>query len=745
VIRNRLIIFIFLAAIFSMGYSLFSGCNSSSKHSEPQSVNTPEFVGEKKCESCHREQHNEWRSSDHFKAMLPANDTTVLGDFNNAVLVADGVTNRFFKNNGKYFVNVAEADGQNKDYEILFTFGYFPLQQYLVEFPGGRMQSLRVSWNSRDKKWFHQYTGQNIYHKDWLHWTGNSQNWNTMCASCHSTNLKKNYDYNADSYNTTYTDINVACESCHGPGSNHVNFMQTGEYKKGKRLFNSGFVYSRDTVSQLQLNSCAPCHARKSEISDSLYHSGELLDNFIPQIITNEFFFADGQIKDEDYEYSSFTQSKMFHNNVKCSNCHNPHSGKLKLEGNNLCTSCHKMEYDNPSHHFHEINTEGAKCVNCHMAAKTYMGNDHRRDHSFRIPRPDQSVKYGTPNACNGCHKNESTKWAADAVIQHYGKERAYHFSDDLIPGSLINDKSEAHLIKLISDFKQPEIARATAANYLGLIASEAAVNALVKALSDEKALVRFHALMSLQNFDPVYWKAAAPACLTDKVRAVRIAAATLFQVLAPNQIPDNLNASYLAADAERQKYLHYQTDFSVGNVMLADYELQNKKYTEAVKNYLRGLQKDSLMNYARLNLSAAYNSLGQNENAINQLMVAAKIDPNNERIYYNLALLYYEIKELPKATSNFEKAVNLKSNNPSVYYNYGLLLQEQNKMKEAEKILLKGYSINPMAENLNYALAFNYLQQNLPDKAKKHAILLMQIDPTNAQYKAIYNKLGLF
>ncbi len=165
----------------------------------------------------------------------------------------------------------------------------------------------------------------------------------------------------------------------------------------------------------------------------------------IPQVLNNEYYFPDGQIKEEDYEYGSFAQSKMFHNNVKCSNCHNPHSGKLKLEGNLLCLSCHKPEYDNPSHHFHAVNSEASKCINCHMPQKTYMGVDHRRDHSFRVPRPDQSVIYNTPNTCNSCHKNQSPQWASDAIVKWYGPERAYHFSDDLVPGSLLNDKSEKH------------------------------------------------------------------------------------------------------------------------------------------------------------------------------------------------------------------------------------------------------------------------------------------------------------
>ena len=731
----------FLLITGVMFYLIITGCStkSSTTGSSPEIA---EYVGEAQCQSCHASEHSDWKQSDHFRAMQLANDSTVLGDFNDAVLFSDGVTNRFFKNGNKFFVNTQGADGKNQDFEVLYTFGHFPLQQYLVAMPGGKMQSLRASWNSRDKKWFHQYAGKKIHHGDWLHWTGNSQNWNTMCASCHSTDLRKNYDVGSDSYQTTWKDINVGCESCHGPGSNHIEFMQTADYKNGQRLPKSGFVYSRDTISQLQMNTCAPCHARKTDIAATFAHSGEILDDLIPQVVTDEYFFADGQIKEEDYEYSSFAQSKMFHNKVKCSNCHNPHSGKLRLEGNKLCLSCHKADYDNPSHHFHASNTESSKCVNCHMPEKTFMGNDHRRDHSFRIPRPDQSQKYGTPNTCNSCHTNKSPQWAAAAIIKWYGPQRSYHFSDDLIPGSLRNDKSEKHLMKLVTDTTQPEIVRAAAVNYLGDIITPSSSNILLRMLEDKKALVRYHAIRALQNFPQQVWKQNAYSALSDKVRAVRIAAADLYHTIPSQELPEAVKTAFREADAENRAFLNYQSDFPVGNVMLADFELQGGDYANAIKNYLRGLKKDSLMNYARLNLSAAYNSAGQNAAALKTLQDAAKIDPSNDRIYYNLGLLCYEMNDMISAESHFQKAAKLGSPNPSLYYNYGLLLQRQGKLTDAEKVFLAGYSKDPQAENINYALAVFYLQQNNTQQARKHAAILYQINPRHPDYQQIFSAM---
>jgi predicted CXXCH cytochrome family protein len=265
-----------------------------------------------------------------------------------------------------------------------------------------------------------------------------------------------------------------------------------------------------------------------------MIHSDEIMDDLIPQVISNEFYFADGQINEEDYEYGSFAQSKMFHNNVQCNSCHNSHSGKLKLTGNDLCMSCHEPKYNTKEHHFHTINTEGAQCISCHMPVKTFMGNDHRRDHSFRIPRPDQSIIFQTPNTCTSCHKNQNNTWAANAIKKWYGPTRAYHFSDDLLPGSQLTDKSENHLVKLSGDTSQPEIARATAVYYLANVQTQKSADALLRALKDKKALVRYHAVRALENFPPQVWVQATHPNLKDKVRGVRIATADLYHNLPP-------------------------------------------------------------------------------------------------------------------------------------------------------------------------------------------------------------------
>ena len=741
--KPKILVVVVMTLTILLGSFFLQQCKPKGSEGSSQQGSENKFVGDQSCKSCHANEYNDWLQSHHFMAMQPPNDSTVEGNFNNTTFTADGVTSRFFKKDGKFFINTQGDDGNNHDYEVKYIFGFTPLQQYLVEFPGGRMQVPRVSWDIKKKKWFHQYPGQKISSRDWLHWTGNAQNWNTMCASCHSTNLQKNYNIDADSYNTTYSVINVSCESCHGPGKLHIDFVNGSDYKNRKKI--PGTYLQLDTgASQLaEINTCAPCHARKSDLSDSLIHSGEIMDNYIPEIPTTEHFHADGQVDDEDYIYTSFLQSKMFHRDVKCSNCHNPHSGKILFAANQLCLQCHAKTYDDPSHTFHPVGITASECKSCHMPGKTYMGNDLRHDHSFRVPRPDLTVKYGTPNACSSCHNNKSAQWAADAIAKWYGPERKYHFADDLIPGSKIDQGSEAYLIKLLGDTAVPNIVKGAAATYLASIPTQNSLKALLKCLTDNDAQIRYRALRSLANFPAANWKENVGPLLSDKVRAVRIAAADIYLTFPAQQIPAQYSSTFSSARKELQNYLMYQADFAVGNLMIADHYLQQQDYNNAEKFYLRGLKKDSLLNYARLNLSTGYNAQGKNDKALQVLETAMKIDPANDRIHYNLALLYNEMNNKAAAERSFAKAVQLRSSNPRLYYNYGLFLNQNKRFKEAETILQKGIAIDPSSE-MYYALCFVYIQLNDTTKTKQMVVKLKQLDPTNPEYQLLFkNYLG--
>jgi tetratricopeptide (TPR) repeat protein len=725
-----------------VGTMLTQQCTGDTKKTNDQII-VNNYVGDQACKGCHLSQNNEWISSDHFKAMQVANDSTVEGDFNNTSYTADGVITKFFKRDNKYFINTKGDDNKFYDYEIQYTFGYNPLQQYLIAFPGGRLQVARQCWDVKKKRWFHQYPGQKIPPHDWLYWTGNAQTWNTTCAACHSTNLQKNYDYKNNTYHTTYSVMTVSCESCHGAGQMHLDYIKSDAYKNGEKVKNSFLQMTKASDQLIQINTCAPCHARRSEISADKLASSEFLDNYIPQIPSKEFYYADGQAKDEDYIYTSFLESKMYSRGVMCSNCHNPHSGKVLFAGNQLCLQCHAKKYDDISHTFHQAGIIASECRSCHMPSKFYMGNDLRYDHTFRVPRPDLSVKYGTPNSCNNCHRDKSATWAANAITKWYGGKRAYHFAEDLIPASKGDSESESHIMRLLNDTAAPPIIKATALYYLKDINTGNSAQTLIKSLQDKNAQIRYQALRSLADFPAEAWLNAVGPALSDKVRAVRIAAADLYVSILSGQVPPNYYAAFTNAKNVLEKYILYQTDFATGDAMAGDYYLKLQDYDNAEKFYLMGLKKDTAMNYARLNLSVLYNIKGNNPEALKVLQDALHTDPKNDRIYFNIALLYNEMKNHPKAEESLEKAIRLKSQNPRVYYNYGLMLEQDNKMKEAISMFNKGLELSPFDGDINYALCVFYIQSNQIDKAKQYALILKEYNSGNPEYEKIIQQLG--
>ena len=271
--------------------------------------------------------------------------------------------------------------------------------------------------------------------------------------------MRKNYDPATDKFQTRWAEINVGCEACHGPGSRHVEWATTQSpplQKGGKGGFKSeseiplnppfskgeesskgltarlderrgitwthnattgNVVRSQSRATEREIEVCAQCHARRGQIAEGYAPGKPFLDYYRPALLTSPLYHADGQQRDEVYNWGSFLQSKMHANGVTCSDCHDPHSGKLRAEGNGLCATCHlPSKYDTATHHHHKPASAGAACVSCHMPTTTYMVVDPRRDHSLRVPRPDLSAKLGTPNACNDCHANRDTRWAAAQV-----------------------------------------------------------------------------------------------------------------------------------------------------------------------------------------------------------------------------------------------------------------------------------------------------------------------------------------
>jgi tetratricopeptide (TPR) repeat protein len=527
--------------------------------------------------------------------------------------------------------------------------------------------------------------------------------------------------------------INVSCEACHGPGKNHV--QQANKLGKAYK-FDGELKMTNSLDSKKLVDECARCHMRREQITANYNYEGTMLDHYSPQLITENLYHPDGQILDEVYVYGSFVQSKMYHNGVSCVNCHNAHSLELKFQDNQLCTQCHLPEsYNTPSHHFHNNDSEGAKCINCHMTGKFYMGNDFRRDHSFRIPRPDLSLKYGSPNACTQCHQDKDNQWAWDNYQKLYGKVKDKHFSDLLAPGIVGESNALEGLIELANDTIYPEIARASAIKIMSNYINATSIDNMIRFLDDDSPLVRAASLDVLSEINPQDYLSYALPFLEDEKRSVRVKAFFALSSLDEMQIPEIYKAAYDKVKKEFSTHLEVTADFVGGRVKKADYALRKGDLKEAIKGYESALEIDNLNNMVRTNLANLYYQDGNFDKAEESFKTIISQEPEFGQTYYSYALLLAEVERYKEAVIQMKKAINYMPDNTRLYYNISLMYDKLNDLKSAEMYVQKGLKKEATNESLLYMLAYIYSKDNRTDKAILVVEQLINYYPNNNNY----------
>ncbi|AND88150.1 tetratricopeptide repeat protein [Bradyrhizobium diazoefficiens] len=765
-LRTAALLAIGSGALFFLLASGLSWFKTSEISSPPTREAELSFVGSQACSGCHQAETRLWQSSQHRHAMDHATDTSVRGDFNDAAFEYAGTRSRFFRKDRKFLIETDGPDGKLATFEVKYAFGVDPLQQYLIEFPDGRIQALSIAWDTRPKdqggqRWFHLYPDAAVTSSDPLHWTRLNQNWNFMCAECHSTNVHKNYDAARDRFATSFSEISVGCEACHGAGSRHVSWAQQKPAARGpdngllvRFDERSGITWSADAETMTPKRSappatlrkevevCGRCHARRGQFSEDWRPGKSLSETHRVSLLDRQSFHADGQMRDDEetYNYASFKQSKMFAKGVTCSDCHDPHSAALKAPGDGVCAQCHApAKYEAAAHRQHANVSPPPGCASCHMPERRYMVVDRRHDHGFRIPRPDLSVQLGTPNACNDCHRDKPAAWAARQVETWFGPQRLGFQAYARAFHAAWSEAADAQaLLSAVVANDAPGIVRA------GALAELPAPDAdlIRRALSDPDPLVRLGALDALEGIPADQLWTLASAQLTDPVRGVRIRAAELLASVPPSRQPAADRNKFTQAAAEFVAAQKLNADRPDARAALGNFLARQAGAAEAEAEYRAALRLDPSFPPAAINLSDLYRQLGRDSDGERILRETLTKSGQNASLHHALGLVLVREKRADEALGELRQAAELDPGQPRYAYVYAVGLHSSGRRDDALAVLRTSLQVHPNdRESVSAALA---LSREKGDSASAlgYAEQLSRLMPGNREIEDLIKQL---
>lgn len=761
----------------------------------PEQREAEGWVGSDACAGCHSTQYQAWRGSHHDLAMQPASEATVLGAFDGRHFRHQGIASRFFRRDGGYWVDTEGPDGKPKAYPVTYVFGVYPLQQYLLALPGGRLQAFTIAWDSRPaatggQRWFdlrgssdHGGTDDypmtlpgaeasatpntpvvdasaRVHERDPMHWTGSYYNWNSRCAECHSTNLSKRFDPNSGTYATTWSEVNVGCEACHGPGGRHLALADAGRLQDtpdaglAVDLRDAGVwrFAPNETIARRspaagqprQVETCAPCHARRTSLGE-YRHGTDLLDTHLPALLEEGLYYADGQIREEVYVYGSFVQSRMYQAGVTCSNCHEPHNLRLRAPGNAVCAQCHiPAVYDDTKHHRHAASSPGAECVNCHMPATTYMSVDPRRDHSLRIPRPDLSAIAGTPNACNACHEDETVAWATNA-LENWG----IHFADaGSHPAPILrrarqgDARATRGLQAIAMDDDAPAIWRVTAAAELGRLPSRQAVESAASLLTGDDAMLRLGAVRATEFLPWQQRLQMLEPLLRDPATAVRIELARALADVPLARTEPSVAVALEALFDEYLQSLYHHADMPESLAQRGNFLAARQLYGRAEKAYLGALESDPQHVPTLLNLADLYRVLARDGEARTVLGRAIASAPTQASPHHALGLLETRADNQELGLRHLERAAELETRGIRYRYVYAIALHDTGDTPAALEVLRSLLDAAPANPDVLLALVNYSRDAGRLEDARRHANELRKLFPDAPAIRRLYDSL---
>jgi Tfp pilus assembly protein PilF len=607
---------------------------------------------------------------------------------------------------------------ETKTYPMVHVLGGKNVYYFLTPYKKGRLQTLPLAYDVNSKRWFdtaasgvRHFPGGN--HDEPIHWTDPFYTFNTSCHGCHVSQLSTNYDIKTDSYNTTWTEPGINCETCHGPADQHVKAYQQAAVTKNEP---DGLkLISTKNFSVEQTNSmCNSCHAKLSPVSVSFKPGDNYFDHYNLVTLEHPDFYPDGRDLGENYTMTSWRMSPCFKGGkLDCMHCHTS-SGRYRFsdpdKANDACMPCHEERVENAGAHTHHPATSKAgKCIACHMPM-TKFAHMNRTDHSMRPPAPAATLAFKSPNACNLCHDDKDAAWANAYVIEWHGPDYQIEI---LEPARLIDEARRQDWLRLdemleyIGHKDRDEIFAVSLIRLLRACDLQKKWPGIIKALTDDPSpLVRAGAAETLDNHITGDSLKALLRAIQDDFRLVRVRAAASLASIPPERLKDEHQKNLQKATVEYLESLQNRADDYVNHYNLGNFYLARQDIDKAISSLETAikLRPDNMASY--VNAAFAYNAMGRNDKAEASFRKALELDPNSAVVHINLGMLLGEQSRLDEAEGAFLRALQIDPNSAIAAYNLGVILAEE-QLAEAIKWCGKSYQLRPDEPKYGYTYAF--------------------------------------
>jgi tetratricopeptide (TPR) repeat protein len=710
---------------------------------EPQEKVFARYAGSESCRECHQAAWDEWRTSNHGLAERPISPALDRLAFDPPRTFRHGTqSTEVAYAEGRFEIRTLGFGGVISNYPVDRVIGNHPLRQFLTPIGGGRWQTHEATYDPITNKWFNSYGSEDRVPGEWGHWTGRGMNWNAMCAYCHNTRLRKNYDPATDRYHTAMAEQTVGCEACHGPMKDHVEwrrrFPDKEKHPKDPTIVKFSTAQVRGT--------CGACHSRRHDLTGDFHPGESYFDHYSLTIVDeSNTYYPDGQVWDEDYAFASFLSSYMRQANIRCIDCHNPHTAKRALPGNDLCMRCHNGGLTNApvidpaKHSFHSSTNSGFLCTGCHMPQTTYMQVHHRHDHGFTIPDPLLTKQFGIPNACNRCHTDKSTDWALEFTEKWYGKkmDRPYRTRAQWLALAKQGDPSaRTNLVWMLRN-ETNFFWQAVAANFTTRWLDDADIRAaLLDKLKSDQPLVREKAARALEPLAaagrPEIIAALRPL-LDDPLRSVRHAAAWA------------LRATVSLESRAGQDLLHalaFNADQPLGQLQLGVFCAAREDWPRALEHFRAAVNWDPNSAALRHEYAIALSTMNQPQEALRQMQAAVQLAPKDAEFRYKLGLAFAEAGNASGALTELREAARLDPRHSRALYNLGLAENAAGQPEAALAALLRAEQADPRDPRPPYARATILARLNRPEEARAAAQRALALQPDSAEAQNLLRTL---